>query len=190
MFFTQHMRMLPIFLVISFCTNSWALTFDGRVSIKNTQISLYDSYDEKIYTLESTSSSVSAFLKRLKSGDFISLEGSRSSDWSKVNVTEINYVGLKELLGIWIGDDAFCYNFSSFTEFNITAPAKGKKCAPTMSPNYTYIASPSLKSWVLLISGARTSYVGDLRFINSKKIQIDLFDSETGDILRTINLRK
>lgn len=185
------MRLISLLaLSFLFCSSAFALSIEGRVVIKKSEILLIDQADRKAYSLTGSTFNMNA-LKKLKTGDFLSFEGSRDSHKSTITVNALNYVGLRALLGVWIADDSSCYHFSSFTEFSISSHITGKRCNDlTQSPYYTYITSPGTKDWVLLISGQRASYVGDLKFLSSREIQIDLFDSETGDTLRTLHLRK
>lgn len=190
MFFTQHMKMLLIVLGIVFHAELHAATIEGRVFFQNLKPLLVDPTENRYYLLIGTTQATDAVLKKLKHGDFISVEGQKTKTGNTINVESINYVGLKSLLGIWVGDDDYCYIFDSFTEFSIAPLVKGKKCTPPTTPSYTYLASPSVQSWLLLISGQRNIYVGDLTFIGPRDAQIQLFDSETGDILRTLRLRR
>lgn len=167
-----------------------AATIEGRVVFHSLKPLLNDIADNKQYTLVGSTKITEDVLKKLRHGDFISVEGQKIKNGTAINVESINYVGLKSLLGVWLGDDNHCYTFGSFTEFSISPLVNGKKCTVSTSPTYTYIASPSIQSWLLLISGQRNIYVGDLKFISPRDAQIQLFDSETGDILRTLRLRR
>ncbi len=166
-----------------------ATTFEGRLTKSKSQILFSDSGLNKLYTLTGASPMISTYLNKLSEGDFISVEGSKNAADTILMVNSINYVGLGILLGTWVGDDSYCYTFSSYTQFLIFRRVD-KRCLPTYSPNYTYFLNPTNGSWVMLLSGERGSYVGDLIINNPKDIEIELYDSETGDILRNIHLRK
>ena len=62
----------------------------------------------KSYDLIFTDTNIEIMLSKLKVDDFITFEGARSSTANTIRIKSINYVGIKELLGIWQGDDAYC----------------------------------------------------------------------------------
>lgn len=167
-----------------------ALSFEGNVTKIKSQLKLFDQAQNKSYSLYASTALVSTYINKLSDGDFISLEGHRDENRTVLTVNSVNYIGLSALLGTWIGDDLYCYTFMSFTEFSVSYRGVGEKCLPNGSPNYTYFINPSTTSWVMLLAGERGSYVGDLIINNAKDIEIQLYDSETGDILRKIRLRK
>ena len=68
----------------------------------------------KSYDLIFTNPNIENMLSKLKLNDYISFEGARSSTTNKIRIESINYVGLSDLLGLWQGDDTYCYNFVSF----------------------------------------------------------------------------
>jgi hypothetical protein len=185
------MRFLFAILLTFTCLTSFANTFDGIVSKTKSKILLLDNLNKKPYTLIGSTAIISTYLAKLSDGDFISIEGTRNNSQTILTVNSVNYIGLSALLGSWIDDDSYCYNFSSFTEFSVTQKTIGRKCAVGLTPNYTYIINPASSSWVILISGERGGgYVGDLKFISPHEIEIQLYDSETGDILSYLHLRK
>jgi hypothetical protein len=111
-------------------------------------------------------------------------------------VTSINYIGLISLLGTWLGDDNVCYYFRSFTSFLIFNPDTNGAC--TLSPGIdgkkgrrmSYFITPDDVDWFLLISDKSTQYAAELIIKNSKTIQLNLFDEQTGDILSKVILRR
>lgn len=184
------MRFIFAALFILTSATSFALTYEGKVVKNKNQILFLDDANKKTYALTSKTPIISTYINKLSSGDFISIEGSKNTDQTTMTIQSFNYIGLSALLGNWVSEDSYCYNFSSFTEFSISPKSVGKKCVTSLSPNFTYIISPGATSWVMLISGERYSYVGDLRFISTRELEIHLYDSETGDILSYLRLRK
>ena len=135
-------------------------------------------------------------LHRLSQGDFVSLQTIKITP-TQVAVTSINYIGLITLLGTWLGDDNVCYFFKSFTSFLIFNPDTNGAC--TFPPNLdgkkvgrrmSYFITPDDEDWFLLISDKSTQYAAELLIKNSKTIQINLFDEQTGDILSKVILRR
>ena len=167
-----------------------ATRYDGRMNKTKNQIFFIDEVSHQSYSVTGSTPIISTYLNKLSPGDFISIEGSLNINLTILTINSVNYIGLKALLGTWTGDDLYCYNFSSFTEFSISHFGQGKKCFPADAPSYTYFVNPTTSSWVMLLAGDRGSYVGELKINNPKDIEIELYDSETGDILRSIHLRK
>ena len=134
-------------------------------------------------------------LHRLSQGDFVSLQAIKTNPLQVV-VTSINYIGLISLLGTWLGDDNVCYYFRSFTSFLIFNPDTNGTCAlsPSVdgkkSRRMSYFITPDDMDWFLLISDKSTQYAAELIIKNSKTIQLNLFDEQTGDILSKVILRR
>lgn len=171
----------------------FATSYEGIVSKKKSKVTLFNEANGEAYVLDSSSPTVINYLSKLTSGDYISLDGTLNEKKKSLTVNSISYMGLKSLLGLWVGDDSHCYNFINFTEFVISTRARGNKCAPPVAAPgfiYTYTVNPTSNTWTLLISGERSSFIGDLKFKNSSDAQIELFDSETGDTLRSLNLKR
>lgn len=134
-------------------------------------------------------------LHRLSQGDFISIQAIKLNPTQAV-VTSINYIGLISLLGTWLGDDNVCYYFKNFTSFLIFNPDTNGAC--TLSPGIdgkkgrrmSYFITPDDMDWFLLISDKSTQYAAELIIKNSKTIQLNLFDEQTGDILSKVILRR
>ena len=135
-------------------------------------------------------------LHGLAQGDFLSVQAQKNNT-NELTVSGINYVGLVSLLGTWLGDDNVCYYFKSFTTFYIfNSDAQGACNLPKNSSgvkNYrkmSYFITPDDMGWFLLISDKSTQYAAELMIKNSKTIQINLFDEQTGDILSKVILRR
>ncbi len=135
-------------------------------------------------------------LHRLNHGDFISIQAEKVSP-TELEVSGINYIGLASLLGTWLGDDNVCYFFKSFTTFYIFSPDTQGACV--FSKNSTgiknlrkmsYFITPDDMGWYMLISDKSTQYAAELMIKNSKTIQINLFNEQTGDILSKVILRR
>ncbi len=187
------MRLLALLISIHFSLISLSVDasiFRGIISKKKSQIVLTDESNDTAYILVSTAQIISNHLNKLSSGDYVSLDATVNSKKNSLTVKAINYMGLKSLLGIWIGDDSYCYNFISFTEFIISDLVGEKKCASPTTPALTYIINPGSKTWTMLISNEHSSYVGDLKLKSPMSAQIELFNSETGVALKALNLKR
>ena len=135
---------------------------------------------------------VEALLHKLTAKDYISFQGARSSAVNAIRVDSINFVGLHDLLSVWQGDDRYCYSFLNFTEF-VIYPTKKSVCGkpPKSGKKYAYTINPTeFNSWVILLSSDQANYVADLVVKSPTSIEISLYDSNTGYILKVIKLRK
>lgn len=143
--------------------------------------------------LTSTSSSVQSQLGKLKSGDFLSLEGFYNDDNKTIFIGSINYVGLKDLLGNWIGDDQYCYRFQDYSVLSIYNKNEKNRCeftATYMARGFSYFINPSNADWSVLLSDDDDSYLMDLTLNSKNSADLSLYDSQSGDILRQIKIRR
>ena len=145
----------------------------------------------KSYDLIFTNPNIENMLSKLKVNDFITFEGARSSTTNTIRIESINYVGLNDLLGLWQGDDTYCYNFVSFTELWIYFRT-GTECSTRAIDGrvYAYTINPSDPDWIILLSDNQASYIGDVIVIAEGSVKISLYNSNTGNILRHIKLKR
>jgi hypothetical protein len=184
------MRKIVFTLMFLIFQTAFALQFDGdvvRIADKN-YINIKS--ENKNYLLVGNSPITAMYLNKLSDGDFVSVEGNKTSNLTMMSVDAINYVGLRDLLGTWTADGGFCYNFNSHTDFSITAQI-GKTCLSAVNgmDDYTYLINPHSQKWVMLVAGQRGSYVGDVSIMGKKKVDIVFYDSE-GAIVRHLSLKK
>ena len=145
----------------------------------------------KTYDLNFANPSIENMISKLKVNDYITFEGARSSTTNTIRIESVNYVGLNALLGIWQGDDTYCYNFTSFTELWIYLRAgAGCPARPTDGRVYAYTINPSDPDWVILLSDNQANYIGDVTVISEGSVKFSLYDSNTGNILRHIKLKR
>lgn len=185
------MQLITLLVSILLGLNSFATNYRGVIARKKNRLIFKNYVDNKSYVLVPSNPLISTYLDKLSYGDYVSFDGLKDrSQQAELTVNALNYIGLKSLLGVWAGDDSYCYSFINFTEFTISPRLKKSKCAASFSPTHTYILSPTSNTWAILISGSQTSYIGDLKFENASTVQIELFDSETGAIIKTLRLKK
>ena len=182
------MKLMAILLLLNFPVLAIAANYEGIVKKSSEAVYLVDPSSGEKYLLTG-SVALQANFKMLTSGDFVSVDGTRSTTKGTITAKSINYVGLKKLLGVWSTEDAFCYNFISYNNLIVTRKVNGQ-CTSNYPSEYTYLINPQSRVWTVLISGENNSYVGDLYLPNSDTLEIDLYDSETGAILRQLSLRK
>ena len=196
-------------LVLSFAINLHADNFEGTVTINNsTDYGFKPINSKQVFTITSENYEVLKQFHRLSEGDFISFTASYNVNLkNNLNISSINYVGLFALQGLWKSDDYLCYEFVGFTTFYVYPANILNQCMISSQvrsiPNflnpytqkYTYVIDPSIltieaESWTMLISSNTKDYFGELKVVNSNRLEIRLSDSETGSILRTIILRR
>ena len=177
-------------LLFLFFQSAFALQFDGDIVRVGTKNHIFLKSDNKKYILSGSSPIIAMHLTRLNEGDFISVEGKKTANFTTLTVDSINYVGLRDLLGTWTSDDSsFCYHFNTHTDFSISSQI-GEECLPSETGFYTYLINPHSQQWVMLVAGQHKSYVGDVNIVGKKNVEIDLYNSETGVVVRHLNLKK
>lgn len=189
MIFTKPMKSLLLIILCLTTLSTQAALYEGQVEkIKNR---LYFADDKKqLLLLSATTPILATYLNKLSDGDFISIQANRSAGSDILTVKEINYVGLKQMIGTWLAEDSVeCYIFSSFTEFT-RGRKLGTSCVVIEEERYNYFVNPSSKQWILLIAGENDSYVGDIQISALNLLEIKLYDSDNGSILRQLSLRK
>lgn len=197
----MNLKFVILFLFTSFCTSlpAFADDFSGIITKihqgkKSKSITFVDHQTQMHLTLEYSSDEIEQQVSKLRLNDFISFDGELEADENKVTVHAIDYVGISNLIGLWLGDDQSCYEFLSFTELNIFNQSKSgchPSLAKTQRKSLTYTINPSSSSdWFALFSDDIISFGADI-FIQSKKhIEITVYDSETGAITKVVKLTK
>lgn len=190
--FLNPMKQLLATLLIQLPFACFALSYSGVITSVSPRVQVRDSASRTVYTLTGTTPLMAMYLNRLKSNDFMSFDATKNSPANVLSVNSINYVGLSDLLGAWESQTDYCFNFASYTEFYISKKAE-KKCTSSKKedPPYTYLINPDSKDWTILVSNVdNNTYIANLVFLSESEVQLQLYDSETGDILKTLTLTK
>jgi hypothetical protein len=172
--------------------------FSGLLSKKNQISYLSLGSDSEKFALKFNDSITQLIIDRLVTGDYLSVQADTSDiENMSLKIISINFIGLKALLGSWIGDDNVCYEFTSFTSFIIyNTNSKGvcvlpaTNAGPSVSRKMSFVVLPDDQNWFLLISNKTTQYAAELLLKNSKTVQLNLFDEENGDIISKVVLRR
>lgn len=189
------MRFTPGFiLVFALTLQVTAKQYEGRiVSVENGLVRLNETNLKQTLDLTFKDADAALSISKLKPDDFVSFEGVKNLTKSFLRVDSINYVGLAVLMGIWTGDDGYCYKFSSYTEFLIF-PKSGdcnRKITRRSAPReFAYTLNVSDDNWFMLLSDARGRYAADVAIISPKNVELSLYDVNNGNILRLIKLTK
>lgn len=181
-----------ILFVIFIVSGHLALSanYSGKIVKNGARLQLMEDTHKQTYVLDSATPLVASYMNKLSDGDFLSFEGVVNYAQGSLTVRSVNYIGLAQLIGTWFGDDSYCYIFHSFTEFSV-ARKIGNRCLTPNKPGYTYLLNPSNANWVIIISAQHGgNYIGELSFASANEAEIQLYDPETGDTLRFVNLRK
>ncbi len=182
---------LLLLLLLTYSPQTFSMLYSGVITKVQTEIRIKEARLEKTFALSFASPQIEKMVRQLAPNDFISFDGARSSETNTIRVDSINYVGLATLLKTWQGDDNYCYSFTSFTEMKIyLARAASCKFTPVVVRKYAYTINPGSPDWMILLSDNQGNYIADLSVKNERAAEISLYDSNTGDILRVIKLRK
>lgn len=192
------MRRLYQFLIVTLltCLSGRANANEVMALIVATRpvVQVKDIRTDQYFTLSYANVGIENQVRKLQANDFISFEGNRILPSQKMNVESVNFVGLKALLGNWTGNDKFCYQFYNFTELNIFLKNKSN-CQMTAQQNanvrkMVYIVNPTTAGWIALISDDSGSYAAELNFKSTVRVELSLYDSNSGDIVANTILNK
>lgn len=182
-----------LILAIAFYSCAQASQYEGNITVvRGETVKFAESTLKKNYSLVYSDDSVQTSVSLLKKNDFISFEGSKSPTKPALRVDSINYVGLSDLLGLWAGDDNYCYNFSTFTDLSIYPKTISCAKPPTASSprSFGYTINPADSGWFMLLTDNKAQYTADLKMINKKSAELSLYDVNNGNLLRLIKLTK
>ncbi len=190
-------------LMFSFSPLQNQKVFNGKLIKKNSVYCLQVTPPTGVptkYSLKYSSAVIETVIKRLDTDDFISVQGDESSTSNTektLTISSINYVGLNVLIGAWLGDDKVCYNFKNFTTLYIFNRNSSGTCVMPLNTTdsliirkMNYFVNPDDLVWTLLISNIKTQYAAELFINNTKTLQLNLFDEQTGAIFRKTILRR
>lgn len=175
--------------------------YNGLITLKNSAYWLQIKNSGAKYKLTFVNSQMERVIKRLASGDFVSVQTdgiiTNSSNEPTLKVISLNYIGLNVLLGTWTGSDKTCYYFKNFTTFYIFN--RNNKGLCTLPDNVVdskiyhpvnYFVNPDDEQWILLISDNQSQYAAELLINSTTNLQLNLFDHETGNTINKVILRR
>lgn len=168
-------------------------SFSGTISISKGEIYFISEVGHTKFILSAMNKETITQISRLKSGDFISFEGYIDQENVILYVFSVNYVGLKDLIGNWVGDDEYCYKFKNFNTLSIFNKVDDKKCdfsVNFLAREFSYFINASDLDWSVLLSDNDDSYLMDLTLNSKNSAELSLYDSRSGDILRRIHIKR
>nr|BFD59468.1 hypothetical protein CKG001_15750 [Bdellovibrio sp. CKG001]BFD62848.1 hypothetical protein BdHM001_15290 [Bdellovibrio sp. HM001] len=146
------------------------------------------------YLVESESQDTEANIRRLSTGDTVTASGVLDPNSCVAYIESVDYVGLKKMLGYWHSSDGLLtvrdFNSLSFYPISVKDFQKGQDYAIIDPITYRYSVTPSTgKDWVLFLSDATSTTFATIRF-NKSRATMKIYDSETGNVTRTLHLSK
>ena len=182
-----------ILMVLLLGTSAFGSEFSGLI-LTNSANGLIESSSRKVFSLTYAIPQIAKQVKKLKANDYISFDGTLDQVHQSISVQSVNFVGLKSLLGSWTGSDNFCYQFTDFTTLLIFR-RESSDCrfdAPIRPSTkiMTYFVNPTSQGWITLISDSTGSYAAELTVKSAARVEIGLYDSNSGDILKKVILKK
>jgi hypothetical protein len=158
------------------------------------EVSIQMNDEVKMMTLQISSEPDRKLFRRLKSGDYLAFQGQRVARENTLKLLSLDYIGLKSVLGIWIGDDGLCYNFSRFTQLTVFAQSFNGGCvAPasldiSLPKTFKYFITPNENNWDILVGDQDVYFTAEFQLISPNNIAAQIFDTETGKIVSELIL--
>jgi hypothetical protein len=147
---------------------------------------------ELFYKVNPLTLDVTDSLKRLENGDFIMGNGTLDTINKKIGIESVDYVGLRKLLGPWVGA-AGTLVFKDFSTLGFTPYFRDYKLNarhPSYQKEFRYSMSPSDgNEWALFMSDDKSTSFATVEFKN-KKVIMKIFESESGKVVRTLKLER
>ncbi len=171
-------------------------TFEGLFYKSSGQYYFKDFSSQEILKLSPKDRFVRQDLARLDSGDALMGSGYIDRSQEVLFFSAVHFVGLAKMLGIWRSDSNTLFEFVDFNKFNIYEP-KNEVAVTSNRPSrylpiksYQYSVAPNAQEkWSILINDDTSINAGRLEVTNST-LAIDLIDPNTGEVERTLILRR
>lgn len=146
------------------------------------------------FLISAKSNEANEILRKLTSGDAITASGVIDPDTCTVLIENIDYVGLKRLIGYWHTNDGLI-SVSDFDSLNFypikLKDLKNGPLAKVIEPiKYRYSLTPSEGTeWVLFLSDTTSTTFATIRFGKSTAT-LNIYDSDTGDIKKVLRMTR
>ena len=203
MFFRPHMKRFAyltltswlFFTLVGHGGFAFAKTYTGF--IEKTNSAVFVTRNGLKLKMQFTESRMAKVLDKLKNKDFISVDATLVSA-QIIQVSSVNYVGLKEMTGFWRDKTGLCYYFIGFTTIKVFIPGPQLKCQARSIPeinqstltSYNYFINPDGDVWTMLISNEQSQYLAELTNINSTTKKLVMYNAEDGKELPSVILYK
>lgn len=132
-------------------------------------------------------------LERLNNGDLITGHGSIDTTNKKLRLISVDYVGLRKILGPWVGSEGqLMFKDFSTMKFSPRFSSKSNRENPRKAyqKEFRYTLSPSEgEEWALFLSDDKSTTFATVAF-GKRKITMKIYESESGRIIRTLKLER
>lgn len=166
--------------------------FSGFLTKKGTEYYFTPKSSELFYQITSKSPYVDLSLSRLETGDFIAGNGTLDTTNKKIQIESVDYVGLRKLLGPWLGSEGTMV-FKDFSTMRFTPRFRDIRLDTKLAQyqkEFRYSVSPSDgNEWALFLSDDKSTTFATMEFTKNKVI-MKIFESESGKIVRTLKLER
>lgn len=133
--------------------------------------------DNQIWPIIPRRASLQQDLNEMETGDF--LQAKIDPAFSKPKyffLSEIHFVGLKRLLGLWVTDDGSVVNIANFSDWIVYPNRPGPKVAAMEKFNYT-LAPDSGPGWSILLVHNQDATTGRLSF-HGREVFVEVWDGK------------
>lgn len=183
-------------LIVLASLNCWGAAIFGLVHVN--ERGLFLKHNSYLYQMQGATVDVSSDLSRLRTGDYVAFEGYIAPEHNKIFVQSVDWVGLGRILGNWKTGDGKVVSFDSFTLMSIRNHKPGeifynfqKSHLDSTTLKLSYRISPSVgSSWSLFLSDNKGNIKVGRILLLDKTLIISLYDAETGQISKTIQLSR
>lgn len=164
--------------------------FSGFVSIEKNQLYLVmknaKESSSNRFLIHSLNQETQNSLSKLRDRDLITGVGTFTKD-NSILVEGIDFVGLRQLLGVWVSDAAWV-NFKDFTTVNVYYQDEGTQKSQ-LEYSVTTGSVDTNYDWTIFFAGDNNVIVAGL-ILNKQKATFQFFDAETGQTTKKIELTK
>lgn len=157
-----------------------SVSISGQIFKVDTGYSFLDSVNGHQYKLVAGTDSAKRSLEKLNDGDAI--KGSAQLIQETYVVQSVDFVGLQRILGLW-KTKSTVVNFVDFSQVQFHVPGS--------LSSYHYAISPTntTDQWQVYFSDSSSVVLGSLS-VDDQRAVIQLFDTETGNVTSSYELRK
>lgn len=185
----NQLRVLTSVFILLTSLQAWAVfdfRIEGRIVRENNQLSVQMA--DLTYRLTSEDATNSKILDKMISGDWIVGLGELNSETKTISVRTVEFVGLKNLLGLWQSQNQY-FNFKDFTNLYLYFNLDGEgKRMTRKSVQYT-MAPGSGTEWKIFIVDEKYITLSSLR-IDGNSATLTLFNSDTGEVAGQVHMKK
>ncbi|HEX4923161.1 MAG TPA: hypothetical protein VFV50_03710 [Bdellovibrionales bacterium] len=151
----------------------------GQVQFKDGEMRLVDAH-QQARPLTAGNENVSADLDALEDGDFVVGQGDFVND--RIVLHAIEFIGLRRLLGRWLDrDNNLIFDFQNFSNATIRSVTGVTQIQYALIPDQA-------NRWTIFLGNQSAVVIGILTYYQ-KTVRIDLINSQTGAIEKTMRMQ-